>query len=253
MCLILFAYKVHPRYKLILAANRDEFYDRPTVSAHFWEDAPDVLAGRDLAQDGTWLGVSKNGRLAAVTNFRNPTQPKGKLSRGALVSDFLRGNQTVLEYLQTVKAKAENYTGFNLLVGEFGNEDDKLAYFSNRGSGIKVLEAGVYGLSNAQLDTPWQKVIWGKENLRKTISENISADSCFDILQDRTFAKDEDLPKTGVGIEYERILSPCFIETPVYGTRSTSVVLIGNDNSLEFSEESFHPKVERITKSFQIS
>ena len=253
MCLILFAYKIHPKYKLILAANRDEFYQRPTASAQFWEDAPNILAGRDLALGGTWLGVTKNGRFACVTNYRNPNQPKGKLSRGGLVSDFLRGNETVLEYLQEVENNSENYTGFNLLVGDFGSKKDELAYFSNRGDGVKVLSAGIYGLSNALLETPWQKVVRGKEKLQKAISEEeIFPNSLFNILQDRILAKDEDLPETGVGLERERILSPCFIETPIYGTRSTSVVLIGNDNSLSFSEESFYPKVERMTENLLI-
>jgi uncharacterized protein with NRDE domain len=252
MCLILFAYKIHPRYKFILAANRDEFYERPTAVARFWEDAPEVLAGRDLAQGGTWLGVTRSGRLAAVTNFRNPHQSKGKFSRGALVSDFLRGTDSVLEYLQKIENEAENYTGFNLLVGDFGN--DEMAYFSNRGDGIKLLDAGIYGLSNALLDTPWQKVLRGKNNLEKIISaEEISPDSLFQILQNRTLANDEDLPETGVGIEYERILSPCFIETPIYGTRSSSVVLVGNDNSLNFAEQSFHPPLDRMTESFSIT
>lgn len=253
MCLILFAYKIHPRYKLILAANRDEFYERPTASAHFWEDVPDVLAGRDLAQGGTWLGVTKSGRFAAVTNFRNPNQLKGKLSRGALVSDFLRGNQTVSEYLQTVENESENYTGFNLLVGDFGNENDELAYFSNRSNEIKILDAGIYGLSNALLDTTWQKVVRGKERLAKIVSgEAISTELLFSILQNRTFAEDEDLPETGVGLERERILSSCFIETPIYGTRSSTALLIGNDNSLEFAEESFYPPLGKMTETFQI-
>ena len=235
MCLILFAYKIHPKYKLILAANRDEFYERPTASARFWEDAPDVLAGRDLVQGGTWLGVTKSGRFACVTNYRNPNQPKGKLSRGGLVSDFLRGNQTVSEYLKTVESEAENFTGFNLLVGDFSEEHDELAYLSNRGDDIKVLSAGIYGLSNALLDTPWQKVLKGKAGLAKVVAEKkeLLPDSLFDILQDRILAKDKDLPETGIGLERERILSPCFIETPIYGTRSSSVVLIGNDNSLK--------------------
>lgn len=255
MCLILFAYKNHPKYKLILAANRDEFYERPTASAHFWEDAPNILAGRDLAQGGTWLGVTKNGRFAAVTNYRNPTQPTGKLSRGALVSEFLRGNRTVAEYLQEVEKNADNYTGFNLLAGDFSNENDDLVYFSNRGNGVKFIESGFYGLSNSLLDTPWQKVFRGKENLKEIVTENdeISPNLLFEIMQDKNLAEDKDLPETGVGIVKERILSPMFIKTPIYGTRSTSVVLIGNDSSVSFTEESFYPPLKRTTEIFQIS
>lgn len=252
MCLILFAYKKHPKYKLILAANRDEFFERPTASAHFWDDTPEIFAGRDLALNGTWLGITKSGRFACVTNYRNPNQTKGKISRGALVSNFLRGNNSVLNYLDKVESEAENYTGFNLLVGDFRNGKDELAYFSNRGDGIKTLDAGVYGLSNELLDSPWQKVVRGKKNLEKVISAPVLTDLLFEILQDRTFANDADLPDTGVGIEKERILSPCFIETPIYGTRSSSVVMIGNDNSIEFSEQSYHPVVPKMTEIFQI-
>jgi uncharacterized protein with NRDE domain len=255
MCLILFAYKIHPRYKLILAANRDEFYDRPTAGAQFWDNDPNIFGGRDLVQGGTWLGVTRTGRLAAVTNFRDPGQPKGTLSRGALVSDFLRGNQSVAGYLEQVKRNADDYTGFNLLVGDFGRGEDELAYFSNRGHRIKILEAGIYGLSNALLDSNWPKVVCGKDRLARIVAENeeISPDEVFEILQNRTLATDEELPATGVGLERERILSPCFIETPIYGTRSTSIVLVGNDNSLSFSEKSFFPSAETVTESFEVS
>jgi uncharacterized protein with NRDE domain len=255
MCLILFAYKTHPRHKLILAANRDEFYDRPTAGAQFWVDDPNIFGGRDLVQGGTWLGVTRTGRLAAVTNFRDPGQPKGNLSRGALVSDFLRGDQSVTSYLENVKKNADDYTGFNLLVGDFGRGKDELAYFSNRGQEIKILGAGIYGLSNALLDSDWPKVISGKRSLARIVAENeeISPDEVFKILQDRAFALDQELPETGVGLERERILSPCFIETPIYGTRSTSVVLVGHDNSFNFLETSFYPPGERVTESFQVS
>jgi uncharacterized protein with NRDE domain len=151
--------------------------------------------------------------------------------------------------LQKVESEAENYTGFNLLIADFFN--DELAYFSNRSNGVKSLDEGIYGLSNALLDTSWQKVIRGKNNLKETLAnDNISADSLLKILQDRTFADDADLPETGVGIEYERILSPCFIETPIYGTRSSSVILVGNDNSIEFVEKSYQPDLPVFSTKF---
>jgi len=254
MCLLLFAYNFHPKHRLILAANRDEFYQRPTAPAQFWKDAPEVLAGRDLVQGGSWLGVTRTGRLAAVTNFRDPNQPKGEFSRGNLVADFLRGTDSVSEYLNKVKNNAENYTGFNLLVGEFGQKHTELAYFSNRGEGIKILVSGIYGLSNALLDTPWPKVVQGKENLAKIVEENVegSPNPLFELMQTSVPAEDKYLPETGIGLERERILSACFIETPIYGTRCSSVVLIGNDNSISFSEASFHPSLGRMNETFQI-
>ncbi len=238
----------------MLAANRDEFYERPTASAQFWTDAPQVLAGRDLVQSGSWLGVTRTGRLAAVTNFRDPNQPKGAVSRGNLVGDFLRGTDSVSEYLNKVENTAENYTGFNLLVGDFGPEHAELAYFSNRGTGVKILDAGIYGLSNALLDTPWPKVVQGKENLAKIVEKNVecSPNPLFELMQTSFPAEDKYLPETGIGLERERILSACFIETPIYGTRCSSVILIGYDNSISFSEASFHPSVDRMNETFQI-
>ena len=255
MCLILFAKNVHPKYKFILAANRDEFYDRPTSPAKFWDEAPDLLAGKDLVHGGTWLGITKTGRFATVTNYRNPNQPNGKRSRGELVSDFLLGTKSVSEYLADVENLSDEYTGFNLLVGDFSNDKNEVAYFSNRGDGVKHLETGIYGLSNHLLDSPWQKVLHGKKSFGEIISNQneISLTSLFNILQNKTIAKDEDLPNTGVGLERERILSPMFIETPIYGTRCSTVLLIGNDNSVTFAEKSFYPNLPEIIELFEIN
>ena len=255
MCLILFAKNFHPKYKFILAANRDEFYDRPTSPAKFWDNAPNLLAGRDLVHGGTWLGITKTGQFATVTNYRNPNQPNGKRSRGALVSEFLLGTISVLEYLNEVEKLKNEYTGFNLLVGDFSNDKNELAYFSNRDDGIKSLDSGIYGLSNHLLDSPWQKVLRGKEMFTQTISyENKpSLTALLNILQGKTFAKDDDLPNTGVGLERERILSPMFIETPIYGTRCSTVLLIGNDNSVTFTEKSYHPNLPETIELFDIN
>jgi uncharacterized protein with NRDE domain len=241
MCLIVFAYKRHQKFPLILLANRDEFYERPTQAAHFWEDAPQVFAGRDLVFGGTWLGITKNGRFAALTNFRQPTQKTGKISRGNLVSDFLKGNKTVLEYLENVKNTAENYSGFNLLAGVFTENESTFGYFSNRNDGeIKILGSGIYGLSNSLLDTPWQKVERAKSGLFEITSRDFREEDLFKLLEDRTFAKDEDLPDTGIGLEREKILSPIFIETPIYGTRCSSLVLYENGKTLTLDERVFH-------------
>jgi len=237
MCVIFFAYRQHPRFPLVLLANRDEFYARPTAAAHFWTDAPEVFAGRDLVHGGTWLGITKTGRFAAVTNYRDPSAPQGELSRGALVSNFLKSDDSAEEYLKKVGSHAAGFSGFNLLVGEINKEIQAIGYFSNRENKIKILTPGVYGLSNHLLDTPWQKVSKGKAVLQKLIEKgNFDKEKYFEILQDRKLAADEELPETGVGFEREKLLSAIFIETPVYGTRSSSVVLINNDYKITLDE-----------------
>jgi uncharacterized protein with NRDE domain len=236
MCSIFLAYEAHPRYRLIVAANRDEFYERPTAQAEVWEDAPDILAGRDLKIGGTWLGITRGGRLAAVTNYRDPSGPVGDLSRGLLVSDYLREAEKPEEYLRKVERQAARYSGFNLVVGD----KESLWYFSNREMKIKTLDAGVYGLSNHLLDTSWPKVVNGKKALNEVVqSEEISVESVFAFLADKTKADDALLPNTGVGIEKERWLSPIFIVTPIYGTRSSTVVLFERDGKVSFTERTF--------------
>lgn len=225
MCLLLAAIKVHPRYKLILAANRDEFYNRPTAPAGFWKEAPDLLAGRDLQGGGTWLGVNRGGKIAAVTNYRDPASHKeGAPSRGKLTTDFLLGKDGPEAYCETLSRKAALYNGFNLFLGD----RERHCWFSNRGDGPRLLPPGLYGLSNRLLDTPWPKVRRGKEALRPLLSGErpFDPEEILDLLADRTLARDEELPDTGVGLERERMLSPMFIESPLYGTRSSTVLLI---------------------------
>lgn len=241
MCTIIFAFQKHPKYPLILLANRDEFYERPTAKADYWEDASEILAGRDLVHGGTWLGTTRSGKFAAVTNYRDPNAPSGELSRGALVSELLKRDVSIKEYLETIKENRKNYSGFNLIVGKINKDKQTIGYYSNRGNEIKFLEPGVYGLSNHLLDTPWQKVLRGKAGLEKVLSEDkIKEHALFEILADRTPAEDKDLPDTGIGIEYERILSSAFIETPIYGTRSSTIVLIDKNGEITFKEKTFH-------------
>jgi uncharacterized protein with NRDE domain len=237
MCVIFLAINQHSKYKLVLAANRDEFYERPTTQADFWVENENVLAGIDLVHGGTWLGVTKNGRFAAVTNFRDPNQLKGKLSRGNLVKDFLLGEDSPNAYLQQIQADKDNYTGFNLLVGELQN-DVIVSYYANTSDEIIDLKSGFYGLSNHLLDTDWHKVRSGKLKLQDSLNE-VSTDKLFEILADKTQADVEDLPNTGVGIERERILSPVFIETPVYGTRCSSLILVDNADNITFIERNY--------------
>jgi uncharacterized protein with NRDE domain len=240
MCVIYIAHRQHPSYPLILLANRDEFYDRPTAPAARWEDAPQIMAGRDLVAGGTWLGATDRGRFAAVTNYRDQRAPKGERSRGILVADFLRAETSARAFLKSVKAEAELYSGFNLIVGEISNVRDELFYFSNRSEGIRNITPGIYGLSNHLLNTPWPKVSRGLQQFGKLIeNEDISFESCFELLADETIATEELLPDTGVGVEIEKVLSPIFIRTPNYGTRSSTVFSIGRDYKVELRERVF--------------
>ena len=240
MCVIFFAYRRHPRYPLILLANRDEFYERPTARAAVWEDFPNVYAGRDLVHGGTWLGIARPGRFAAVTNYRDPLAPTGKHSRGDLVGDFLKRDAPVEDYLSEIEARAADFSGFNLLVGEINEKRQTVGYFSNRDDGIKILAPGVYGLSNHLLDTPWRKVEKGKAALSRMIADDpLERESLLEILADRTLADDAELPDTGIGYEREKLLSAIFIETPIYGTRSSSLVTIDAGGEISLDERSF--------------
>lgn len=239
MCLILFAYNYHSDLPLIVAANRDEFYERPTAPAHNWEEEPSIYAGRDLVGGGTWLGVTSSGRFAAVTNYRDPYAAAGTRSRGSLVADFLRSVETPRDYLGLVASNADEYSGFNLIVGDFG-ESGSLFYSSNRESKIRELKPGVYGLSNHLLDTPWPKVVRGKRAFTAAIdSGQFDRDRLFDVLSDETVAPDPELPDTGIGRVRERLLSPIFIRTPIYGTRCSTVVTFAGKNGFQFEERVF--------------
>lgn len=256
MCLILFAYKSHPKYSLILAANRDEFYKRPTLPISFWKDAPHVLAGRDLKGMGTWLGLTRKGRITAITNYRDPASHKPDTpSRGALVKNFLVGNQTPKHYLNEIKDIGHKYNGFNLLVGDHNS----LWYTSNRLQEKIELGPGLYGLSNHLLDTPWPKTQKGKAALQNLLEKNNSnmIDALFTILEDKTRPSDHSLPDTGIGLEWERILSPVFITSGDYGTRSSSVILIDNNGRATFAERSFMPDkyqaFKQKTRHFQFT
>jgi uncharacterized protein with NRDE domain len=225
MCLILFAYQAHETYKLIVAANRDEFYNRPTAAVHYWQDHPDVLAGRDLNKMGTWMGVTTAGRFAALTNYRNPKESTdGKRSRGELVADFLINNERPESYMQEAANKRNAYPGYNLLTGDA----NKLYYYSNIEDKIQQLKPGVYGVSNHLLNTAWPKVEHGKAGLSTLISENKGdlTEQLLTLLQTADPAPNEMLPQTGVSLEWERTLSPIFIKSEGYGTRSSTVMLM---------------------------
>ena len=222
-----------------MLANRDEFYERPTEKAKTWEDFPNIFAGKDLVGNGTWLGVNQAGKFAAVTNYRQPNAPKGTKSRGNLVADFLKTDETAENYLKKIEAQKNDFSGFNLLVGEINANKNELFYYSNRSDKIKKLAGGIYGLSNHLLDTPWRKVEKGKQFLRENLNENLSKDVYFQLLSDESLANDKDLPDTGIGYEREKLLSAIFIKTPIYGTRCSSILTFDNDFKFDFEERVF--------------
>lgn len=237
MCLILIARDVHPEYELVIAANRDEYYNRPTAPLSNWNDHPRVLAGRDLKSRGTWLGVTATGRLAAVTNFRDPKiRVESARSRGLLVSDFLISTKSARGYSSALQERGADYNGFNLLVGD----GSQLICSSNRG-GVIELGAGIFGLSNHLLDTPWPKVERAKKGMEAALThgDHDLVERLLAVLDDRDKPPDSALPDTGVGLEWERILSPIFITSPDYGTRSSSVVLFEHTGKITFVEQTF--------------
>lgn len=255
MCLILFAYNRHPDYRLILAANRDEYYNRPTKPLSFWEDVPAILAGCDLKSKGTWLGVSRSGKIAAVTNFRDPaSQKENAPSRGLLVSNFLAGKESPQSYLEHVKTIAQMYNGFNLIAGD----ESGLYYYSNKGNDIQRIEPGLHGLSNHLLDTPWPKVEKGKADFQTVLAGQgeIILEDIFRILSDRSYPPDDELPDTGVGLERERLLSSIFITSADYGTHSSSIVLMERTGKITFVERTFvsegSKKINPQTRKFSI-
>lgn len=237
MCLLVFSYRQHPKYDLIFAANRDEFYERPTKAASFWEEYPDLLAGKDLKSGGTWMGITKQGDFSALTNYRDPSISKDNPpSRGDLVLDFLANESNPENYLNRVDQKSDQYNGFNLLVGN----PDQLMYYSNRQKQLRNIELGLYGLSNELLDTPWPKVQKAKNDMQTIIqSEEISKEALFELLQYDKPAPDDQLPHTGIPKELERAVSPIFIKTDKYGTRNSTIVLMDKSGNVFFEERSF--------------
>jgi uncharacterized protein with NRDE domain len=237
MCLIVFAWQVIPNLPLIAAGNRDEYYERPALPAHWWEDHPNVYAGRDLQGGGTWMGITRDGRFAAITNYRAPSEFKADApSRGKLVADYLTGDMRAQEYVDRLRDNASGYNGFNLLIGDGEN----LIWFSNRSQDDerngKPLARGIYGLSNASLDCCWPKVIRTKAQFASLLCQCAPEEAFFDMLADTTRAHDCRLPCTGVGIEFERVLSAVCIESPSYGTRSSTVVKMSGDRVAELYE-----------------
>ena len=237
MCLVVFAWQAHPQYRLILAGNRDESHQRPTQDAHWWPDNESILAGRDLQAGGTWLAMSKSGRFATVTNFRERQGRKARVqSRGTLVTDFVGGSRSFGEFESSIIKK--DYAGFSLLV----SDGESMFYLSNRDELEANVAPGIYGLSNASLDIPWSKVVRAKASLESLIEDDVVNETeLLRILADRTPAAVGDVAEDDLPFEIARALTAPFIMAPDYGTRSSTTVLWGNDNVVEFSERRFDP------------
>ncbi len=237
MCLVLIAYRTHPRYRLVLAANRDEFHARPAEPLHWWNNGPPLLAGRDLQAGGGWLGLDASGRIALVTNYRDPSLPRPEgTSRGTLIGEFLGDRQGAAEFVRATASRAGQFSGFNLLA----MDHEGLGYVTSHPEPeARTLLPGVYGLSNRQLDTPWPKLLRTRERFeRELASDHPQPEALMCLLSDRTMAADDALPDTGIGLEWERLLSAPFIVSDGYGTRCSTVVLIRNDGRVTVEERS---------------
>ncbi|MDZ7825313.1 MAG: NRDE family protein [Gammaproteobacteria bacterium] len=240
MRLILFAQGVHPDWPLLLAANRDEFHRRPTAAAGFWAQHPDVLAGIDLEAGGTWMGIRRDGRIAAVTNYAEPPpEPMPPRSRGDLVADYLIGDRPAAEYLATLEPVADQFRGFNLLLGTPG----QLWSFSNRDGGAHRLAPGTYGLSNHLLDTAWPRVNRGKSALAdfERAEAAPDVDDLLALLGDEDEPRDEELESLPPDACGPGATAPCFIRGDVYGTRSSTVLMVHRSGRVRFTEQRFGP------------
>ncbi len=237
MCLVVFAWKVHPDYPLILAANRDEYHARPAQDAHWWPDRPDILAGRDLQAGGTWLALSRSGRFATVTNYREAQKPRpGLRSRGEIATQFCGGDSSAFEFLTALDD--DRYAGVSVLAAD----NDSLCYASNRNDAAISLPPGIYGLSNASLDTPWFKLLHAKDALAKRIaSGSVNQTELLRLLADRSPAPDDEIDAGTLPYKQARAITAPFIVTDDYGTRCSTTVLIGADGRIQFCERRYRP------------
>ncbi|MGZ9059274.1 MAG: NRDE family protein, partial [Burkholderiaceae bacterium] len=245
---MVFAWRSHPDYPLILVANRDEFYLRRTRPAAWWGHAVSVLAGHDEEAGGTWLGITRRGRIAALTNVRAPSERNPHApSRGTLVLSALQSPDSSAAWLDSNGARMSAYNGFNLLLGDVGPvgitdsaTEPRLEYFTNRGGApARALAPGVYGISNAALDTPWPKVTRAVTRFACSIASRVDLELLMRLLENRELARDSELPSTGVPYEWERALSSIQIRANGYGTRASTVLTVRNDGLTTFLERTY--------------
>lgn len=245
MCTIFFALNSHPNYPLVVAANRDEFYARRSAVADWWSDAPHVLGGRDLEAGGSWLAMSNEGRFAALTNFRAPNDiDPDKSTRGMLVSDFVKGHQESRGYIENLHDRADQYNAFNLLV--YDNHDFR--WFNPKDGATVRIRRGIYGLSNAFLNTPWHKVVQGKGYFQRILQHSeLQPENFWTFLSNPELAPLDTLPDTGIGFQREKMLSALFIQSPNYGTRMQTVILKDRNGKIQFAERTFHPETQTFS------
>jgi uncharacterized protein with NRDE domain len=252
MCLVLVAWRGNKNYPCVIAANRDELHSRPTVAAQWWQSEPQILGGRDLKAGGTWLGMTRTGRFAALTNYRDSTQQRvGTPSRGALVTSLLKSTADTTEALRYLREVGANYNGFNLI---FSDGERLAIYESVPGTG-RELAPGIYGLSNHLLDTPWPKVQNAKSRLSTALADIANPDAALALLRDEAPAPDDQLPRTGIGQGWERLLSSAFVRAPDYGTRCSTLVRIDQRRRACFDEWSWDAagaQIGRVSLQFEL-
>lgn len=251
MCLITFAYQTHKKFPLIIVANRDEFYERPTAAADFWGDFPSILAGRDLLMRGSWLGITTTGRFAAITNFRDPSRSEtGQISRGAIVNSFLTSEQSSAQFIEQLRNNKDLYAGFNVLL----YDGDSLHHYNNIFDEHTIVPAGVHSLSNASFNTPWPKAKFAQQALQHSIEqEALQTNELISILANEAIATDEQLPNTGVGIYLERALSAAFVKLSNYGTRCSTAVTFSEEGTIHFLERTYEQGTMAFDKTFVIN
>lgn len=251
MCLIVFSFKTHRKYPVILAGNRDEFYKRDARQAHFWDTVPPLLAGKDLRAGGTWLGVNQKSEFGAITNYRDLNNPmNGNRSRGEIIPEFLTQSGPPEEKLKTVQKNYPAYSGFNLLAGN----SDQLYYLNNVNRQFQTVAPGIHGISNAFLDTPWPKVEKAISAFKDAVQpDTIDRDDIFQFLQDSDPFPQDELPETGLSPEMEQAVSPIFIKTDDYGTRCSSLLTIDYDGQVQFTERTYYVKNDGLESVMDFS